>query len=188
MFVLSQFALPDGWQNRILFSLHSSLLQKSFYYEELQLPSLSLISKGTSNPSGEEVFDWVIFSDLLPLNDAATPTLLHRSPGSRCSPDISLCPLLSRPLLLLVDASGPGLWPLIHSTNSPSFSGFSPQWTSPSLQFSESWLGWLCLLLLLSLSFCRGILVFFHCCCSLYFSDTECGQIFHSFRPHQTPT
>ena len=38
------------------------------------------------------------------------------------------------------------------------------------------------------LSFCRGILVFFTflCCCSLYLSGTECGQIFHSFRPHQT--
>ena len=25
------------------------------------------------------------------------------------------------------------------------------------------------------------------CCCSLYLFGTECGQIFHSFRPHQTP-
>ena len=37
------------------------------------------------------------------------------------------------------------------------------------------------------LSFCREILVSFLCCCSLYLSRTECGQIFHSFRPHQTP-
>ena len=29
---------------------------------------------------------------------------------------------------------------------------------------------------------------FSFCCCSLYFSDTECGQIFHSFWPHQTPS
>ena len=36
--------------------------------------------------------------------------------------------------------------------------------------------------------FCRGILLSFLCCCSLYFSDTECGQIFHSFWPHHTPT
>ena len=41
--------------------------------------------RGTSDPCGEEVFDWVISSDLLPLNDPDTPTLLHRS-----SPDISL--------------------------------------------------------------------------------------------------
>ena len=38
----------------------------------------------TSDPRGEEVFDWVISSDLLPLNDPDTPTLFHRS-----SPDIS---------------------------------------------------------------------------------------------------
>ena len=38
--------------------------------------------------------------------------------------------------------------------------------------------------------FCRGILVSFSflCCYSLYLSGTECGQIFHSFRPHQTPS
>ena len=44
-------------------------------------------SKGTSDPRGEEVFDWVISSDLLLLNDPDTPTLLHRS-----SPDISFAP------------------------------------------------------------------------------------------------
>ena len=49
-------------------------------------------SRGTSDPRGEEVFDWVISSDLLPLNDPDTPTLLHRSFGSRSSPDISFAP------------------------------------------------------------------------------------------------
>ena len=44
-------------------------------------------SRGTPDPRGEEVFDWVISSDLLPLNDPDTPTLLHRS-----SPDISFAP------------------------------------------------------------------------------------------------
>ena len=44
-------------------------------------------SRGTSNPHGEEVFDWVISSDFLPLNDPDTPTLLHRS-----SPDNSFAP------------------------------------------------------------------------------------------------
>ena len=43
--------------------------------------------RGTSGPRGEEVFDWVISSDLLPLNDPDTSTLLHRS-----SPDISFAP------------------------------------------------------------------------------------------------
>ena len=49
-------------------------------------------SRSTSDPRGEEVFDWVISFDLLPLNDPDTPTLLHRSSGSRSSPDISFAP------------------------------------------------------------------------------------------------
>ena len=76
------------------FSLHSSLLQKSLHSGGLQLPSPLWDSRGrpTSNPCGEEVFDWVISSDLLPLNDSDTSTLLHRSSGSRSSPDISFAP------------------------------------------------------------------------------------------------
>ena len=46
-------------------------------------------SKSSSDPCGEKTFDWVIFSDLLPLNDSDIPTLLHRSSDSRFSPDIS---------------------------------------------------------------------------------------------------
>ena len=49
-------------------------------------------SRGTSDPRGEEVFNWVISSDLLSLNDPDTPTLLHRSSGSRSFPDISFAP------------------------------------------------------------------------------------------------
>ena len=49
-------------------------------------------SKGTSNLHGEEVFDWVISSDLLHLNDPDTLTLLHGSSGSHSSPDISFAP------------------------------------------------------------------------------------------------
>ena len=45
-------------------------------------------SRSNSDPRGEEVFDWVISSDLLPLNNPNTPTLLHRF-----SPDISFAPL-----------------------------------------------------------------------------------------------
>ena len=44
-------------------------------------------SRGTSDPHREEIFDWVISSDLLPLNDPDKPTLLHGS-----SPDISFAP------------------------------------------------------------------------------------------------
>ena len=49
-------------------------------------------SRGTSNPSGEEVFDWIVYSDLLPFNNPDTPTLLHRFSGSRSFPDISFAP------------------------------------------------------------------------------------------------
>ena len=49
-------------------------------------------TRGISDPRGEEVFDWVISSDLLPLNDADTPTLLHCSTGSRFSHDIFFPP------------------------------------------------------------------------------------------------
>ena len=49
-------------------------------------------SRGTSDPREEEVFDWVISPDLLPLNDPDTPTLLHRSSGSHFFLDISFAP------------------------------------------------------------------------------------------------
>ena len=49
-------------------------------------------SRGTSDPCGEEVFDWIISSDLLPLNDPDTPTLHYCFTGSRSSPDISFAP------------------------------------------------------------------------------------------------
>ena len=65
----------NGWQNRLLFSLHSFLLKKSLHSGGLQLPSSSL---------GLERY-----LRLFPLNDPDTPTLLHRSIGSRSSPDIS---------------------------------------------------------------------------------------------------
>ena len=48
-------------------------------------------SSGTSDPRGEEVFDWVISSDLLPLNDPDTLTLLYRS--------LAVAPPLTSPLL-----------------------------------------------------------------------------------------
>ena len=46
-------------------------------------------SKGSSNPRGEEVFDWVMSSDLLPLNNPDIPTLAHHFSGSRYSPDVA---------------------------------------------------------------------------------------------------
>ena len=50
-------------------------------------------SRVTSDTRGEEVFDWVISSDLLPLNDPGTLTLLHRSSGSHSFLDIFFAPL-----------------------------------------------------------------------------------------------
>ena len=47
-------------------------------------------SKDTSDPRGEEVFNWVISSYFL--NDSDIPTFLHRSSGSRFSSDISFAP------------------------------------------------------------------------------------------------
>ena len=49
-------------------------------------------SRGTSDPHRQEVFDWVISSDPLSLNDPDTLTVLHRSSGSRSYPDISFAP------------------------------------------------------------------------------------------------
>ena len=49
--------LADGWQNRLLFSLHSFLLQKSLNSWELQLPLPFWDSKGTSNLCREDVFN-----------------------------------------------------------------------------------------------------------------------------------
>ena len=68
-------------------------------------------SRGTSDPRGEEVLDWVISSDLLPLNDPDTTTLLHRfAPSSlafSCSWEV-LQDLGSDhlPILLSVPVSG----------------------------------------------------------------------------------
>ena len=49
-------------------------------------------SRGTSDPREEEVFDWLVSSDLLPLNDPDTPSLFHRSSGSRSFSDLSFSP------------------------------------------------------------------------------------------------
>ena len=49
-------------------------------------------SKSIPDSHGEEVFDWIISSDLLPFNGTDTSTLLHRSSGSRSFPDIFFAP------------------------------------------------------------------------------------------------
>ena len=41
---------------------------------------------------GKDLFDWLLSSDLLPLNNPEHHTLLHRTTGNRSSPDLSLVP------------------------------------------------------------------------------------------------
>ena len=56
------------------------------------MPSPFWDPNDTSDTRGEEVFDCVISFDLIPLNNPDIPTLLHRSSGSRSSPDIFFAP------------------------------------------------------------------------------------------------
>ena len=95
-------------------------------------------SRGTSDPRGEEVFDWVIFSDLLPLNYPDTHTLLHCSSGSRSSPDISFAP--SSPALscsweVLQDLGSDHLPILLSIPLSPVF---RPSKRPPSFNFQKA--------------------------------------------------
>ena len=95
-------------------------------------------SRGTSDPIGEEVFDWVISSDLLPLNDPDTPTLLHRFSGSRPSPDISFAPsslALSFSWEVLQDLTSDHLPILISIPLSPVF---RPNERPPSFNFQKA--------------------------------------------------
>ena len=128
-----------GWrENRLLFSLQPYLLQKSLHSWGLQLPSTLWDSRGTSDPHGEEVFDWVISSDLLPLNDPDTPTLLHCSSGSRSSPDISFAPsslALSCSWEVLQDLGSDHLPILLSIPLSPVF---RPNERPPSFNFQKS--------------------------------------------------
>ena len=64
----------------------------SLFWGTLTVINFLWDSRGTSDRCGEKLFDWVISSDLLSLNDPDIPTLLHRSYGSRSSPDISFAP------------------------------------------------------------------------------------------------
>ena len=63
------------------------------------LPSSSLTthhsfwdSHSPEDQSGKDLFDWLLYSDLLPLNNPEHHTLLHCATGNRSSPDLSLVP------------------------------------------------------------------------------------------------
>ena len=95
-------------------------------------------SRVTFDPHGEEIFDWVISSDLLPLNDPDTPTLLHRSSGSRSSPDISFAPssvALSCSWEVLQDLGSDNLPTLLSILLSPVF---RPNERPPSFNFQKT--------------------------------------------------
>ena len=95
-------------------------------------------SRVPSDPCGEEVFDWVISSYLLPLNDPDTPTLLHRSSGSRSSPDVSFAPsslALSCSWEVLQDLGSDHLPILLSIPLSPVF---RPNERPPSFNFQKA--------------------------------------------------
>ena len=130
-------------------SFFPSLLPfRNLYSWGLQLPSLLWDSKGTSDARREEVFNWIISSDLHPLSDPDISTLLHCSSGSpfslafSCSWEV-LQDLGSDHLLIVLTA--------------PLSLAFRPN--EHLLQFSESSLGRLSFLLRLLLSLYKGILV-----------------------------
>ena len=67
MFMLPLFALLRHLAEPTPFLPLSSLPQKSLHSGRFPLPSLPLELKSYFIPRGEEVLDWVISSDLLPL-------------------------------------------------------------------------------------------------------------------------
>ena len=82
----------NGWQTD---SFSSSILPSSrniFILQDFNCYHTLWDSRGTSDPCGEEVFDWFISSNILPLNDHDISILLHRFSGSRSSPNISFAP------------------------------------------------------------------------------------------------
>ena len=68
----------------------------SYHHPLLLTPSVILTvitNPGTHTPedqSGKDLFEWLLSSDLLPLNNPEHHTLLHRAAGNRSSPDLSL--------------------------------------------------------------------------------------------------
>ena len=89
--------------------------------------------RGISDLCKVEIFNWVISSDLLPLNDPDTPTLLHRS-----SPDFSFAPTsmaLSCSLEVLQDLGSDHLPILLSVPLSPVF---CPNKHPPSFNFQKA--------------------------------------------------
>ena len=83
--------LPNGWQNRFLFSLHSFLLQKSLHSGGLQLPSLFLGLKSYFRPPAEKKYS--TGSSLL----TSSPSMTLTHPLFAIAP-LAVAPLLTSPL------------------------------------------------------------------------------------------
>ena len=130
--------LPNRWQNGLLFSLHSSLLQKSLHSGWLQLPSPPLgLKKYSRSPAGRKYSTGSSTLDLPPLNDPDTPTLLYRSSGTWFSPDISFAPsslALSCSWEVLQDLGSDHI-PILQSV--PLSTVFRPNERPPSFNFQK---------------------------------------------------
>ena len=95
-------------------------------------------SKSTFDPREKELFEWIISSDLLPLNDPDVSTLLHYSSGSRSSPDIFFVPsslALSCSREVLQDLASDHLPILLRVPPSPIF---CPNERPPSSNFQKA--------------------------------------------------
>ena len=146
-------------------------------------------SRGTSDPAGRKYS-----TESSPLTSSPSMTLTH-TPFSIAPLAVAL-PLTSPflPPLLLFPAPGRCFRTWVLTTYqffylSLSFRSFAP--TSVPYPSTFRKLAGMVLPLILALTVLQQrILVSFSflCCCSLYLSDFACGQIFHSFRPHQTPS
>ena len=119
--------LPNGWQNRLLFSLHSSLLQKSLHFCGLQLPSTPLGLKRYFRPQrGGSIRLGHLLRPPPPQwlwHTYPSPSLLWQSLLSWHL----LCSLLSCLFLLMGGVTGPGFWPPTNSSIRSSLSSLSPQ-------------------------------------------------------------
>ena len=126
----------------------------------------------------------------------SSPSKTLTYPLSSIDPLAVVSPLtfLWLPLLLLFLAHGRCFRTWIPTTYqffflSLSLRSFAPT-NNPLSSIFQELAGMALLLTSTLMSHCRGILVCFSflCCYSLHFYGTKCGQIFHCFRPHQTPS
>ena len=107
--------LFNGWQSRLLFSLHSFLLQESLHFGGLQLPS---------SPLGLKRYFWPLWEGSIRLGHFFWPPPQwpwHTHPSSSLFSWHLLCSLFSCFFLLLGGASGPGFWSPTNSFIHPSF-------------------------------------------------------------------